>query len=182
MLSGETAVGSYPVQAVHMMARTGGIAEDYVADNRENTTRPPARLRESKYRTAALAHGVSTIVNDLKPKFVVTWSELGGGARYLSQNRLGSPIIAISSKENALRQMALLFGVHPFHMDRPTDTADFLARLDDLLLSRNWVEPGDPVVIVKGEPLGIPGVTNMIRIHYVGDVCRLTWHVKDDES
>ncbi|MEM7625023.1 MAG: pyruvate kinase alpha/beta domain-containing protein [Planctomycetota bacterium] len=123
---------------------------------------------------------MSTIVNDLHPAFVVMWSELGGGARYLSQNRLSCPIVAVSSSRPALRQMAMLYGVHPVHMDRPKDTAEFLSRVDDFLLSRRWVEPGDAVVIVKGEPLGIPGVTNKIRIHYVGDVCRLTWHVKDD--
>ncbi|MEM9881631.1 MAG: pyruvate kinase, partial [Planctomycetota bacterium] len=126
MLSGETAVGKHPIQAVHTMARTAAIAEAYDAERRAGTTKPPEHLRDSKYRTAALAHGVSTIVNDLHPAFVVTWSELGGGARYLSQNRLRTPIIAISSRDAALRQMALLFGVHTVHMDRPKDTADFL--------------------------------------------------------
>ena len=116
MLSGETAVGSYPVQAVHTMARTAAITEAFDAQRRAGTTKPPANLRDSKYRTAALAHGVSTIVNDLHPKFVVMWSELGGGARHLSQNRLTTPILGISSSESALRQMTLSFGVHPFYM------------------------------------------------------------------
>ena len=181
MLSGETAVGSYPVQAVHTMARTAAITEAFDAQRRAGTTKPPANLRDSKYRTAALAHGVSTIVNDLHPRFVVMWSELGGGARHLSQNRLTTPILGISSSKAALRQMTLSFGVHPFHMPRPADVPDFLGRVDTLLLDRGWAEPGDAVVIVKGEPLGIPGVTNEIRIHYVGDVCRLTWHPKIDE-
>jgi len=179
MLSGETAVGEHPIQVVHTMARTARIAEAYDAERRVGTTKPPANLRESKYRTAALAHGVSTIVNDLDPAFVVMWSELGGGARYLSQNRLRRPILAISTSEPALRKMALLFGVHPIKMDRPKDTAAFLDRVDQLLLGNKWSQPGDPVVIVKGEPLGTPGITNKIRIHYVGDVCRLTWHTKD---
>lgn len=180
MLSGETAVGEHPIQVVHTMARTANLTEAYDIEQRAGTTKPPANLRNSKYRTAALAHGVSTIVNDLNPKFVVMWSELGGGARYLSQNRLSCPIIAVSSNRPALRQMSMLYGVHPIHMDRPKDSADFLGRVDDFLLTRDWVEPGDAIVVVKGEPLGIPGVTNKIRIHYVGDVCRLTWHVKDD--
>ncbi|MEM8736997.1 MAG: pyruvate kinase [Planctomycetota bacterium] len=182
MLSGETAVGAHPIQAVHTMARTAQLTEAYDAERRAGTTKPPANLQDSRYRTAALAHGVSTIVNDLRPAYVVMWSELGGGARYLSQNRLRTPIITVSSKESALRQMALLFGVHPVHMTRPTDTADFLDRVDRLLLDNEWANPGDAVVIVKGEPLGIPGVTNKIRIHYLGDVCRLKWHVKDDQE
>lgn len=178
MLSGETAVGDHPIQVVHTMARTARITEEYDAKKRVGTTKPPANLRESKYRTAALAHGVSTIVNDLDPAFVVMWSELGGGARYLSQNRLRRPILAISSSEPALRQMALLFGVHPIHMKRPKDTPTFLSDVDDILLGNRWSEPGDPIVVVKGEPLGTPGITNQIRIHYVGDVCRITWHPK----
>ena len=181
MLSGETAVGAYPVQTVHTMARTAAIAEAYDAERRAGTTKPPANLRDSKYRTAALAHGVSTIVNDLRPRFVVMWSELGGGARHLSQNRMTVPILGISSSEAALRQMTLSFGVHPFHMPRPADVPAFLERVDTLLLDRGWAELGDAVVIVKGEPLGIPGVTNEVRIHYVGDVCRLTWHAATGE-
>ncbi|MEM1107560.1 MAG: pyruvate kinase [Planctomycetota bacterium] len=180
MLSGETAVGEHPIQTVHTMARTARVAEAYNARQRAGTTKPPEHLRASKYRTAALAHGVSTIVNDLEPAFVVMWSELGGGARYLSQNRLHRPIISISSSEAALRQMALLFGVHPVHMKRPKNTAAFLKNIDKLLIGNGWSEPGDAVVIVKGEPLGTPGITNKIRIHYIGDIAPITWHTKDD--
>ena len=180
MLSGETAVGAHPIQVVHTMARTARLAEQYDADRRAGTTKPPTHARASRYRTAALAHGVATVVNDLHPAFVVMWSELGSGSRLLSQNRLRVPILAISSREMALRQMSMLFGVHPISMPRPADTITFLEQIDRLLTAHNWVKPGDPVVVVKGEPLGIPGVTNEIRIHYVGDVCRLTWHAKDD--
>lgn len=180
MLSGETAVGDHPIQVINTMARTARAAEAYDAEQRRGTTRPPANLRDSKYRTAALAHGASTIVNDLNPAFVVMWSELGGSARHLSQNRMRRPILAISSSHAALRQMALHFGVHPIHMDRPADTPAFLSNVDALLLQAGWAEPGDAIVVVKGDPLGIPGVTNQILIHYIGDVCRLTWHAKDD--
>lgn len=179
MLSGETAVGKHPEQAVHMMAKTARTMEALVSDESRKNTRPPAKLREGKYRTAALAHAVSVVVNDLNPKFAVCWSELGGTARYLSQNRLSVPILAFSSNEAGLRRMALLFGVEPFHVPRPKDSAEFLVNLDDLLLSRGWCVPGDPIVIVKGEPIGTPGVTNQLQIHYVGDVCRIAWHVKD---
>ena len=180
MLSGETAVGEHPIQVVNTMARTARIAEEYDAQRRAGTTKPPANLQASKYRTAALAHGVSTIVNDLDPAYDVISSELGGGARNLSQHRLHRPNITLSYRHTALRQMALLFGIHPIHMKRPKDTAAFLSSVDELLLGNHWSEPGDAVVIVKGEPLGTPGITNKIRIHYVGDVCRITWHPKDN--
>ena len=180
MLSGETAVGKFPTQAVRTMARTASFAEAYVAQIRKLSTKPPKHLQTSKYRTAALAHGVSVIVNDLGARYVVTWSELGGGALLLSQNRLPVPIIAISSNEAALRQMSLLFGVLPVLMPRPTNTELFLHHVDALLLGQGWAQQGDAIVIAKGEPLGTPGVTNQVQIHYLGDVCRVTWHAKSD--
>ncbi len=182
MLSGETAVGRFPVQAVHTMAHTARVTEAYAAPDRKLATRPPRKARESRYRTAALAHGVSVIVKDLDAPYVVMWSELGGGARYISQNRLTVPIIAVSSNRAALRRMSLLFGVVPVLMPRPENTASFITAIDGLFLERGWAEPGTPIVIAKGEPLGAPGVTNKIRIHYLADVCRVTWHAKVDEA
>ncbi|MFA9479562.1 pyruvate kinase [Phycisphaerales bacterium AB-hyl4] len=182
MLSGETAVGKHGDQAVAVLRKVAAVTEQYDAPNhRAAAARPPKLSQASRYRTAALAHGVSVIVKDLDARFVVTWSELGGGARYLSQNRMTVPIIAVSSNEVALRQMCLMFGVTPVWMPRPEDSNVFVRQIDELLLNNKWSEQGQPVVIAKGEPIGTPGVTNKIRIHYVGDVCRLTWHAKEGE-
>jgi pyruvate kinase len=178
MLSGETAVGAHPEATVRYMARTAVFAEAHAAELRAGSTRPPRNLQTSRYRTAALAHGVSVIVRDLGAKFVATWSELGGGALLLSQNRLSVPIIAISSNEAALRQMSLMFGVVGRHMPRPASPDEFLHQLDTLMLEHGWGQQGDAVVIAKGEPLGTPGVMNQVQIHYLGDVCRVAWHAK----
>lgn len=172
MLSGETAVGRYPSASVHVMAHTAEITEAYAAERWGQKRRPPRNPRESRYRTAALAHGVSVVVRDLDARYVVMWSELGGGARLLSQNRLTVPILAVSSNPKALARMSLLFGVVPLHMTRPKDPQTFVARIDELLQQQEWAQPGDPIVIAHGEPLGIPGVTNKIRIHHVGDLVR----------
>jgi pyruvate kinase len=177
MLSGETAVGKYPVQTVHMMGRIARATERLQLERGE-LCRPPIKLQQSRYRTAALAHGVSAVVGDLDAKLVVTWSELGGGARYLSQNRLHVPIIAAGSNPEALRKMNLLFGVLPIWMERPADSTQFIHAIDALILERQWARPGDAVVVVKGEPIGTPGVTNQILIHYLGDVAKVQWHLK----
>ncbi|MEM7680876.1 MAG: pyruvate kinase [Planctomycetota bacterium] len=179
MLSGETAVGKHATAVVQTMARTARKTEAFMNERSGRAPRPPKLAQESRYRTAALAHGVATICRDLEPRFIVMWSELGGGAGYMSQHRLQTPIIAVSSNHEALRQMALLFGVWPVYMDRPPDRATFLAEVDKLLLGDKLGDVGDAVVVVKGDPLGIPGVTNVIRIHYLGDVCRVTWRPKD---
>jgi len=180
MLSGETAIGNYPRQAVQTMGDASRAAEDY---KREHDTYrgPPRKLQESRYRTAAVAHGVSVVVRDLGAKYVVMWSELGGGARYLSQNRLPVPILAVTSLPATLRQMCLMFGVRPIAMERPPSVHAFLERIDEMMLTEGWAQRGDPLVVALGEPLGTPGVTNEIRIHYIEDVARVRWHAKTDE-
>jgi len=177
MLSGETAVGQYPVQVVATMARIA-LCTQRLLGERAAAGKPPIRLQQTRYRTAALAHGVSIIVRDLDAKLVATWSELGGGARYLSQNHLDIPIIAASSNAEALRKMSLLYGVFPVLMDRPTDSAAFIRRLDALIDELGWAHEGDAIVVVKGEPIGTPGVTNELLIHYLGDITTAKWHAK----
>lgn len=174
MLSGETAVGQYPVQTVNAMARIAGACEKHIRATQRSATKPPKRLQQSRYRTAALAHGVAVVVKDLDARCVVTWSQLGGGARYLSQNRLTVPIIAASSNRAALRHMSLLFGVTPVAMELPKSTEQWLTDMCHYILENHFAGDGDAMVIVKGEPLGTPGITNKLRIHYLGDVCRVS--------
>jgi pyruvate kinase len=173
MLSGETAVGKYPVAAVNIMARTAKSMQSYVGLDSSYAAHPPRHLQESRYRTAALAHGVASIVRDMKAKLIVVWSQHGGAARYLSQNRLRIPIWACTSDPGALRRMCILYGVQPILLDLPEDTQAFLYRIDQLLLPSQICEPGDPIVVVSGTPIGAVGVTNTLRIHYVGDMCRI---------
>ncbi len=172
MLSGETAVGKYPTAAVNIMARTALSMQEHVGED-TYAAHPPKRLQESRYRTAALAHGVASVVRDLDAKLIVVWSQRGGAARYLSQNRPRIPIVTCTSDRRALRRMCVLFGVQPVLLDQPADTQAFLYKIDERLLASGACEPGDPIVVVSGTPLGVPGVTNTLRIHYVGDVCKL---------
>jgi len=173
MLSGETAVGRFPVQAVHTMTHIAEAAEAHRELGTPAMRSAPARLRETRYRTAALAHGVATVLEDLDTKLVLCWSERGGTALYLSQNRLAKPIVAASSHVSTVRRANLLFGVRPLHLPQPQDASHFIETAQTLLLQRQWVETGDAIVVVYGEPLGTAGVTNIIRIHHIGDVCRV---------
>ncbi len=164
MLSGETAVGKYPVQAVNIM---GLIAKTTQRDLTERSTRdshPPARLVENHYRTAALAHGVNVVVRDLDAQIMGVWSQRGGGARYLSQNRPLIPIIAASSDPVVLRRMTMLYAVTPVLMDQPKSLEDFATKISRLILDRGWGQKGDQVVLIAGEPIGTPGATNTLLI------------------
>ena len=170
MLSGETAIGDYPDRAVAMMARVATAAlGQVVRDDARAVPGPSREMGESPYRTAALARGVATVVRDLGAKLVVTWSQRGGGARYLSRNRLGVPVIAACSDMAVLRRMSILYGVVPVLMSRPDSRSAFSEQVDELVTRSGWVSFGDPIVLVAGEPLGVAGVTNSLWIRYVGD-------------
>ena len=168
MLSGESAVGSYPVESVKMMRRIARETNIYRRTEAIDSA-PPSNPRASRYRTAALAHGVSVVVRDLDAKLIVMWSQLGGGASYVSQIRSSVPVIALSSNPEALRRMSILYGLFPYFMEQPESTATFIIQLDKLLIDQKWAVIGDPIVLVLGEPIGEEGLTNKIQIHYVGD-------------
>lgn len=168
MLSGETAVGRFPVKTVQMVRRIARRTNAHLRSLPMSTT-TPVNARESRFRTAALAHGVKVVVRDLSARLVVMWSELGGGASYLSQVRMTVPVLAFSSSREALRRMSVMFGVTPLYMECPTDSNEFLRQVDRLLVERGWACEDEPVVMVAGQPFGRPGVTNTLRIHHIGE-------------
>ena len=168
MMSGETAVGRFPVVAVEYMRRIARATEEHLREARTEYDLP-AKPLESRYRTAVLAHGVSVIARDLDARFIVVWSQEGGGARFLSQYDFHINIIAASDSERALRRMQLMRGVTPVRMPRPADVAEFTERIDAHLLSTGWAREGDPCVLVAGGRIGERGATNSLAIHAVGD-------------
>ncbi|MDX1682065.1 MAG: pyruvate kinase [Phycisphaeraceae bacterium] len=173
MLSGETAVGNHPERSVEMMARVARTTQGHLAGEGRRPVNPPKLLQESRYRTAAMAHGVSVIVRDMDVHLIAIWSQRAGGARYLSQNRLAIPIVAASSNPKIVRRMTLMYGIIPLQMDKPADTGAFAERIDDQIVQRDWADAGEPIVIVAGEPIGTPGVTNTVLVHYLGEACHL---------
>jgi len=168
MLSGETSVGRYPVQAVQMMSRIAAKANRYVLEQAEVCPRSRKAL-ERKRRAAALAHGVQVMVHDLDIRLLAVWTQFGGGAVYLSQQRIPRPILAFSPSEAILRRMSLLYGLTPLRMAQPRSTAHFLEQIDRLLLGQGWAAKGDAIAVVLGEPIGKPGITNEVCLHYVGE-------------
>jgi len=116
-----------------------------------------------------LARGVGQIVNDLKVKLVVIWSQTGATARIFSKSRFPVPLIALSSDHRALRRMALHFGVIPHEMAPPQTMTDLVDGVDAMVRQRSFAAPGDRIIIVAGAALGTPGTLNGIVIHTVGE-------------
>lgn len=170
MLSAETATGRHPALVVETMRRIVLAAEEKM---RAGCTAPspPSRVIQTRYRTAALAHGAWYVARDLGAKLVVCWSQRGGAARHLSQTGFPIPIVAYSSDPRETRRMALLRGVTPMCSPVPAggSLAAFNEQVDADLVSRGWAKPGDPILIIAGRPLGEHAATNTISVHYVGN-------------
>jgi pyruvate kinase len=109
------------------------------------------------------------IVQDLKVKLVIIWSQTGATARIFSKIRFPVPIVALSSDPRALRRMTLHYGVIPQEMSPPTEMARLVEEVDRLMQEHKYATAGDRVVIVAGSSLGSPGMMNGVVIHTVGD-------------
>ena len=170
MLSAESAAGQYPVLAVETMRRIIEKAEEW-GRTQPHKASPPTDALTAKHPAAAVAHGVWHMAKDISAKLVVCWSQRGGTARYLSQTGFDIPVIAYSSSETATRRMVLLRGVVPLRADPPADSSlsAWNKAIDDDLLRREWVKPGDPIVLVAGRPLGVAKPASVVAVHRVGD-------------
>ncbi len=167
MLSGETAVGKFPVGAVHIMAHVCDVTEKYL-DTTSPQPREPLRIR-SMQLSAAIANGVRQMVSDLRAKLVVIYSQTGATARVFSKSRFHVPIVALSSDHRALRRMALHYGVIPQELPPPEDTVMLVKTVDRLVQERKFAAAGERVVIVAGSSIGTPGVMNSVLLHTLGD-------------
>ncbi|MBN1465634.1 hypothetical protein JXA02_07740, partial [candidate division KSB1 bacterium] len=120
-------------------------------------------------RTASIANSIRTIVADMDVKYIIVWSQLGGAAVYLSQQRIPRPILFFSPSDAILRRASLLYALEPIPMAEQTSNSGFFQAIDRMLIERDWAQPGDVVVFVVAEPITRVGVTNEIVIHFVGD-------------
>ena len=173
MLSGETSVGKFPVVAVHTMAHIAKQTEDYLAgatDDESGRRRMPKLKMKTMHLSAAVAHGVWQIVQDLKVKLVVIWSQTGSTARIFSKNRFPIPIVALSSDQRALRRMALHYGVISQEMSPPSGMASLVEQVDGFVQEKGFAEAGDRIVVVAGSSLGTPSTMNGVIIHTVGEI------------
>jgi pyruvate kinase len=152
---------------VHTMAHIADVTEEYLVQGDNSLQAVP--LVRTTLPAGALARGALRIVHDLKAKLVVVWTQTGTTARVFSKHHFPVPIIALSPDHRSLRRMALHYGVIPQEMQATADLTSLIARIDEFVLSRNYAEPNDRILIVAGWSPGTPGTMNGLVIHTVGE-------------
>lgn len=167
MLSGETAVGAYPIEAVETMARIACRAEDEMLDYNRVFDETRALYGKDSV-TDAIGEAVATIAHDRNAAAIICSTSSGGTARILSKFKPRCPILAATSNDRAERQMALSWGVCPLRVGYPADTDGMIENAVDAAVEAGHIREGDLVVITAGTPVGIPGSTNLIKVHTVG--------------
>lgn len=167
MLSGETAAGLFPVEAVKTMAIIAERTErdiDYIEKFRKRD------IPERPDVTSAISHATCTTAHDLGAVAILTVSKTGQTARMISKFRPACPIISGTTEPKVLRQMNLSWGVIPILVDEKDNTDELFEHVVSVAQKEGYVHNGDLAVITAGIPLGVSGTTNMLKVHLVGDV------------
>ena len=165
MLSGETAAGAYPVEALKTMSAIAERTENEVhyRDNRLTDTTGQISVSD------ATAHAACLTAKDVNASAIVTVSESGNTARLLSKYRPTQPIIACVMNEQVQRQLSLSWGITSLLMG-PAKSTDELIEMSTALAQKNgYLHNGELAVVTAGVPVGVSGTTNMIKIHMVGN-------------
>ncbi len=166
MLSGETAAGRYPAEAVATM---DAIARRTEADINYGKRMRAAAAEKHLSIAAATAHAACTTAMDIGADAILTVSHSGTTARLVSQFHPGTPIIACVVEETVRRQLALSWGITPLQMPYARNTDELISMATEVAQKAGLIKAGDVVVLTAGLPVGVPGTTNMIKVHLVGD-------------
>jgi pyruvate kinase len=163
MLSAETAVGQYPVEAVRAMDRIIREMERHPLRQREERRRSD----EAVHTEDAIAWGTHAVARMLKTPLIVTLTKGGFTARKVAASRPPVPILAVTTEEPTYRQLALVWGVIPVLVDRVPGYDAMLAVVRDLILKRQYAKSGDCIVMTAGVPWDVSGSTNLIKVEVV---------------
>ncbi len=166
MLSAETAVGEYPVEAVRAMLRIIHRVEQEtpMREMRAPTRRPEERAEVQRTTSAAIAAASLEAVDRLNAPAVVTLTRSGFTARVMSAQRPPVPILAVTDQPDTYNQLALVWGVLPVMLEGQPAYEPMLERARDVILEEGLGRSGEHVVVTAGVPFHVPGTTNMMRI------------------
>jgi pyruvate kinase len=163
MLSGETSVGAYPIETVRTMAR---ILE---STERSGMHRMAQIDWQPRTKGGVIAKAATEVAERVGARYLVAFTQSGDSARRLSRHRGDIPILAFTPLASVRSQLSLSWGIETFKVSPVEHTDEMVKQVDEALLKIGRVTDGDLVVIIAGSPPGIPGSTNALRVHRMGD-------------
>ncbi|CAN2194146.1 PykF Pyruvate kinase [Candidatus Nanopelagicaceae bacterium] len=163
MLSGETSVGDFAIEAVETMARIIEKTEQ------EGLDRIRPLIHAPRTKGGAITKAAAEVGEVLGAKYLVTFTQSGDSARRISRLRSRLPILAITPEVGTYNRLALSWGIEPMISPMVKHTDDMVLQADRILIDSKRAAIGEQVMIIAGAPPGIPGSTNAMRVHTVGD-------------
>ena len=160
MLSGETAVGHYPVEAVEVMRRIVTAADDEV-----DSAEWMRRVGEPSTPSEAIARATVNVAHELGAVAIISSTISGTTARLVARYRPTMPVVAASPRRATCHRMALVWGVVPLLVPEYNTTDEMLSRTNQAVVESGLARPGERVVITAGIPAGGGGQTNMLKVH-----------------
>ncbi|MDK2563564.1 pyruvate kinase [Romboutsia sedimentorum] len=165
MLSGETAAGKYPVEAVKTMATIAKRTEETL--DYDNLLKQNAKNNSTV--TDAISHATCTTAVDLDASAIITSTSSGHTARMVSKLRPKCPIIATTNDEKIMRRLALTWGVYSIKSSDSRNTDEVIENSIEAARNANYINNGELVVITAGVPVGVSGTTNLIKVHVISE-------------
>ena len=162
MLSGETAVGKHPVQAISVMAR--------IAVQAETSLDPIPPDKHIGGLDESVAHAACRAAAEQHVRAIVTFTQSGSTALLVSKHRPAADIIAPTPFERVARKVSLYWGVIPVILKTKKTTDDMIRNVEAIMLEKDLARKRDLIVITAGVPIGVAGSTNMMKIHRVGEL------------
>lgn len=167
MLSGETASGHYPVEAVKTMSRIAVMIENSLDYEEILKTK---NVRFENGITDSISFATCKTCLDLKASAIISATSSGYTAAAVSKYRPIAPIIAATENEHVMRRMSLYWGVYPIKISKMHSTDEIIDKSVDRALELGYIENGDLIVITAGVPVGISGSTNLLKVHIVSEL------------
>jgi len=171
MLSGETAIGAYPVEAVRTMQNIAAKAEEHLPHDR--WAHFLVDQRHSVYTTEAISEVTVEVALAVGAKAIVTSTMSGATARMVARHRPGVPVIAVTPSARTLHRLALVWGVQPVLVGGFDQTDEMIHLTVEAACKLGIVSWGDVIVITAGIPFGGMGKTNFLKVHTVGELGEL---------
>jgi pyruvate kinase len=169
MLSGETAIGYYPIESVQVMDKVARVTEERYEEFKRNFLDTLREYPLIKDTNEAIAKACWEISNDLDLNVIVTPTTSGSTSRRVSKYRPKALIVGITPEFSTYQKLGLVWGVYPILVGKTTNTDEMLDAIEELILTLGLARKGEQIIITAGIPWGLPGTTNLLKIQTLSE-------------